>query len=248
MPLHVKVSGAWKSATTPAARVSGAWKNLSNGFVRVGGAWKSFFTATPLSGYLERTTLSGGGVGNGPFTTTQNTYVFVSGGVAPYTFGWELVSGDASIGPNDGTAQSVTFSATGTAPETKVAVYRAVITDNVGTIAYSDNVTITLEFQADPLEVDLDTNTATGLDSAPGSAETNTVTATPSGGVAPYSYLWERVSGDVITMTASTSATNTWLLAGGSPATASGVYRCKVTDDDATVAYSANVNVSLELT
>lgn len=55
---------------------------------------------------------------------------------------------------------------------------------------------------------------------------TEPATATVSGGVAPYSYLWERVSGDPMTVNASTSATTTFTGDWG----AIGSARCTVTD------------------
>ena len=47
MPAYVKVSGAWKQATTAPAcyvKVSGVWKKCSQVYVRVDGRWKGLFS------------------------------------------------------------------------------------------------------------------------------------------------------------------------------------------------------------
>lgn len=49
MPAYVKVSGAWKQATTAPAcyvKVSGAWKKCSQVYVKVNGAWKSCYATS----------------------------------------------------------------------------------------------------------------------------------------------------------------------------------------------------------
>lgn len=49
MPGYVKVSGAWKQATTAPAcyvKVNGAWKKCSQVYVKVNGAWKPCYSTT----------------------------------------------------------------------------------------------------------------------------------------------------------------------------------------------------------
>lgn len=57
-------------------------------------------------------------------------------------------------------------------------------------------------------------------------------TATPSGGVAPYSYLWSQVSGGTFTIDSPTSASTNFRRAGNppTPSPSSGTYRVTVTD------------------
>lgn len=77
---------------------------------------------------------------------------------------------------------------------------------------------------------------------------TSPVTATPVGGVAPLSYVWERVSGDTFTLSNVNGQTTTFTVSRsstiGDVLGAQGVYRCKVTDANGTVKYSPNVTIS----
>ena len=89
-------------------------------------------------------------------------------------------------------------------------------------------------------------------------AGTKTVTTssasvgTVSGGSTPYSYLWEYVSGDSFTPNTSTSSSTTFsrniTVAVGESVTATGVYRCRVTDAASRVAYGPDCTVSATLT
>lgn len=62
----------------------------------------------------------------------------------------------------------------------------------------------------------------------------STATATPAGGVGPYTYLWSFVSGTPLQSTTNgTAATQGWDTEDpfcDSPGVTSGVYRCTVTD------------------
>jgi ATP-dependent protease ClpP protease subunit len=78
-------------------------------------------------------------------------------------------------------------------------------------------------------------------------ATTGAVVCTGGGGVPPYSYAWEYVSGTTATINAAAAASTTFsrtagaTLGGGQ--VLNGLYRCKVTDHDGSTAYSANVDV-----
>lgn len=74
-------------------------------------------------------------------------------------------------------------------------------------------------------------------------ATTGSVTATPEGG-SGHTYQWEKVSGTTFTITSPNSATTTFKRT--SSASASGVYRCKVTDSSGVVKYSPNVTVQTD--
>lgn len=62
-------------------------------------------------------------------------------------------------------------------------------------------------------------------------------TATAAGGVAPYSYAWEYVSGSIMTIQ-TPHAASTFI---GNSGDASGDFRCKVTDASGVSVYTNNV-------
>jgi len=74
---------------------------------------------------------------------------------------------------------------------------------------------------------------------------------TISGGTSPFSYLWQYVSGDTFTPTTATSSSTTFskilLVTIGETTTATGVYRCRVTDNDSNVIYGPNCTIELSL-
>lgn len=81
---------------------------------------------------------------------------------------------------------------------------------------------------------------------APVYTTTSSVTVTPSGGTAPYSYLWAKVSGDDFDIGAPTSATTAFSGAPEFNSDLSGVYRCTVTDD-AGSPLTASITVSVTI-
>lgn len=71
------------------------------------------------------------------------------------------------------------------------------------------------------------------------------ITCTGSGGVAPYSYRWVYVSGDVLTEAVDEfSGSTTWTRPSTSTAKTS-TWRCRVTDSTTATANSSNVAVSI---
>lgn len=78
-------------------------------------------------------------------TTSSPVTCSVYGGTAPFSYLWEYASGDATILPVSGTSASTDFSASVNCGNVSIiAVWRCKVTDNVGAIAYTENVTITL--------------------------------------------------------------------------------------------------------
>jgi hypothetical protein len=144
MPISTKVSGAWKTVSIPSVKVSGSWKTVSAAWVKVSGAWK-IFHALAVEVSLDTTSVSGVGDAPGP-VQTDRVFADPSGGIGPYTVFWERVSGDETTSPNDTGAASVYFDATGAAGTTKSSVWRCKATDSVGTIGYSGNVSVSIQF------------------------------------------------------------------------------------------------------
>lgn len=82
---------------------------------------------------------------------------------------------------------------------------------------------------APSLSVSISPTSAYGLGT--GTPSTNNVTAAVSGGTAPYTYSWTRVSGDVFTTSNPTAATTHWSIAVGINDIKTAVYKCTVTDN-----------------
>ena len=72
------------------------------------------------------------------------------------------------------------------------------------------------------------------------------------GGTAPFSYLWQYVSGDTFTPNTSTSNSTTFsknmTVSVGESVTNTGVYRCRITDSASNVIYGPNCTVETTLT
>lgn len=244
MPISVKVAGAWKTVAAPSVRVGGAWKPLTKAFVRVAGAWKETYSAASLVVSLDTTILSYTGSGTGPFDTSR-VAATPSGGTGPYTLHWEYVSGDGTLSPNDSNIGNPYFIGSGTPTETKTAVWHCKATDNLGAVAYSANVTISISFTA-ALSASLSPGTLDSGGTGNGPFGTGLVTASASGGTPGYSYLWEYVSGDATLTPSSTTATNPYFTGSGTaPETKTATWRCKITDSVGTVAYTGNVVITL---
>lgn len=85
------------------------------------------------------------------------------------------------------------------------------------------------------------TNNSTGIVLVTSS----TATATPTGGTAPYTYAWTKVSGDTMTATSPTSASTAFRLGVGPGDVKTATYRCTVTDKNG---LTAQDTVSITLT
>jgi hypothetical protein len=87
-----------------------------------------------------------------------------------------------------------------------------------------------------------------GSRSGAGTATTNSVTVTASGGTGPYTYAWANVTGDAFTVTSPTAATTTFSIVLSLDDYRTAEYRCTVTDSLAAT-YAVDVSVAaLELT
>jgi len=98
------------------------------------------------------------------------------------------------------------------------------------------------------------TTVAYGTNSRVGAGSVTTTSSIASsgsivGGVSPYTYLWQYVSGDTFTVltpsVSSTSFRRSETVTFGQEITRVGVYRCQVTDANGLVTYGPNCTVTL---
>lgn len=200
-------------------------------------------TIPALTVSLDTSTAAGSGIGNGPYTTNA-VVVTASGGITPYTYAWTKVSGD-TLTISSASATSVTWSASGTAPEIKAAVWKCSVTDAMGTVIDSVGVSVGVSFNVSTLAASLSSSTLTATLTGSGSLATSTITATPTGGTGPYTYLWSKVSGATVTPSSTTTAAITFSATGTAPQTISAVWQCVVTDSTTSTANAGNVSISL---
>lgn len=82
-----------------------------------------------------------------------------------------------------------------------------------------------------PLSASVSPSTATATTTGGGTITTNSVTVTPSGGQAPYTYAWSRIVGTRSSVTASTSATTAFRCTLATEDEVADEWRCTVTDN-----------------
>ena len=186
--------------------------------------------------------------------TTGSVTVTVTNGRAPFTYSWAYLSGtSATINSPSAATTTFTRDAAGSSGGTQyVGTYRCTVTDATGRTATNDvtvTTTHTSTFSTLSASANVGSVTGSGSTGVPGaniSVTTGSVTVTPSGGSAPYTYAWTNVSGTTATVNSATSATTTFTrnAAGSNGGTNyTGVYRCTVTDSAARTA-SVDVTVS----
>lgn len=155
MTMLTRLGGEWKTITASKVYVSGAWRTIVAIKIYAGGAWRDVANFTPPA-------TGGGGGGGGtlaavaepsPCTgfaansvvTTEPCTITPSGGLAPYTYAWSIISGTATIASP--TSATTTFQKTGVPLGlTREATARCAVTDSLGT---STTVTVSLSFEHD---------------------------------------------------------------------------------------------------
>lgn len=82
--------------------------------------------------------------GRGTAETSGASLCTAFNGAPPYTYSWVYVSGDASIYAYSPSSPSTVFAAYFFDPDTFSAVWKCTVTDSVGTIVSTSNVSIDL--------------------------------------------------------------------------------------------------------
>lgn len=80
--------------------------------------------------------------------TTNDLFVTVNGGTAPYTYTWSRVSGSATPAIYNTSPNYAIWSATSSTPTTMNAVWHCVVTDHKGKTATTPNISVQLIFES----------------------------------------------------------------------------------------------------
>lgn len=149
MALQQFRNSAWHSLSTLYAYRSGAWQRLKTLKVYSGGAWRligKFVPPVTVSAYPA-------GVGGMSYTNTSvivgsnPTTATPSGGLAPYTYSWAKVSGDAITASQPSNA-TTDFGGTVAVNMTATAIFRVTCTDSIGQTATAD---VSVSLYAEPI-------------------------------------------------------------------------------------------------
>jgi hypothetical protein len=201
--------------------------------IAVGSSGVSSSLSATISHSTISTTASGATV-----TTASVTAAGVSG-TPTYTYAWTKLSGDTITITSASSASTTFVGSTMAYAESRTATFRCRVTDSAAATAdVQVVVTVTrggMTAAASP------TSLYTSSFSSP--ITSSSVTVTPTGGTAAYTYAWTKVSGDTLTVNSPTSASTTFTASVTSSKTA--IYRCTVTDSLATTA-TADVTITLD--
>lgn len=148
----------------------------------------------------------------------------VTGGSAPYVFSWVRTSGTRSA-VSSSTIASPTFSATLSWAENFTEAWQVTVTDSAGKTAVA-GVNIVFTTPAQPA---VSASPASLVVNAPApGAASGTVAVTGTGGTAPYSFVWSRVTGSRVSVSGTAVATFSTTLNAGDDFTE--VFRATLTD------------------
>lgn len=101
--------------------------------------------APTFSATVVPSTASGLGVAPATIQTVTVANVVVQGGVPPYTYSWQYVSGSTSIYARNPSSDFTRFAAYLPSSATLTAVYKCVVTDALATAIDSTTITVTID-------------------------------------------------------------------------------------------------------
>jgi hypothetical protein len=145
MPTATKVSGNWRWLKSPWYRTGGAWHAVIGIFIKSSGAWKRAFG--PLTVTVDSTGTFGAGATD---ATSDPVTATVSEGIPGYSYQWQRVSGSTVPVCQSPTSLQTTWSAHHTGNVTYDAVWKLKATDGIGTVSYSPDVSVELQFGTPP--------------------------------------------------------------------------------------------------
>ena len=147
MTIQVRQGGAWQTITGAKIFANGAWRTVLAGKIYASGAWRDICNfVTPPPG--------GGGGGGGtivltispsPFSritaqhTISNTLTATpSGGLAPYTYSWTVVTSTTTFTIGSPTLATTAVTATLADNATETCTLRCTVTDSLGSTTHAD--------------------------------------------------------------------------------------------------------------
>lgn len=109
------------------------------------------------------------------------------------------------------------------------------------------NVLRTVWTASPPLSASISGGPASGSILGAGPVTTGSITCSPTGGTAPYSYAWTFVSGNSFTVDSPTSATTAFSTTLSTAETKTATYRCTITDANGEAAFADETVTAEEL-
>ena len=144
--MDVRKSSAWHEVETAEAYKNGAWRPLKYGEAYYSGSWRTIITFVPAMTLAISPSSALASSTSARMSTAANSVATPTGGQAPYTYAWTLLSSDdlSSIVITSPSSSSTKFTATVTtgAGTSGTATFRCTCTDALGTTA-TDDVTAT---------------------------------------------------------------------------------------------------------
>lgn len=142
MTIKVRSGGVNRTATSIKIKVSGVLRTVRSIRVMSGGVLRTAYIGTSaLSASASPSELSGLNSNfpdPGP-ATTQSTTVTPSGGVAPFTYSWALISSaDGTPAADNPSFATTTFTQSLGVGQTNIATFRCTVTDSLGATATAD--------------------------------------------------------------------------------------------------------------
>lgn len=142
MPMLMRLGGAWQTISAGKIFAGGAWRNLKAVKIYAGGAWRDVarfvqpitlaITPSPFSGHTSGT------------IATSTVTATPTGGSAPFTYAWTVVSGAVTLGSPTLATTTVSGNVSG---GNISATLHCVATDSFGTASPVASVSGTLVFR-----------------------------------------------------------------------------------------------------
>lgn len=150
MPMQVYKGGVWRLISGAKVLKSGAWRTVVQAQVYAGGAWRTVANFSPPGGggggggtlVVTASPSSSSVSGNNTTLTSVGITATPSGGTAPYTYSWSVVSTDTAASINSPTLATTTVRGSDIVDFGSTTIH-CVATDSLGVSGTSNNATIT---------------------------------------------------------------------------------------------------------